>query len=114
VKSKNVAHYKDHVGAKADKFYKMTLFQGENLMIGLNCLEPGQVQHVHGHADQDKFYFVLEGVGLFTVGDEVTEVGEGQVVWAAAGVPHGVENRSDKRVTILMGIAPAPTSKNIA
>jgi quercetin dioxygenase-like cupin family protein len=108
VKSKNIAHYKDHVGAKADKFYKTTLFQGENLMIGLNCLEPGQVQHIHEHADQDKFYFVLEGVGLFTVGDEVIEVGQDHVVWAAAGVPHGVENRSDKRVTILMGIAPAP------
>ena len=108
MKYKNIAHYKDYIGAKAEKFYKATLFQGENLMIGLNCLEPGQVQHVHEHADQDKFYFVLEGVGLFTVGDEVTEVGQGHVVWAAAGVPHGVENRSDKRLTILMGIAPAP------
>ena len=108
MKYKNIAHYKDYVGAKAEKFYKATLFQGENLMIGLNCLEPGQVQHVHEHADQDKFYFVLEGVGLFTVGDEVTEVGEGHVVWAAAGVPHGVENRGSERLTILMGIAPAP------
>ena len=108
MKYKNIAHYKDYIGAKVEKFYKATLFQGENLMIGLNCLEPGQVQHVHEHADQDKFYFVLEGIGLFTVGDEVTEVGEGYVVWAAAGVPHGIENRGDKRVTILMGIAPAP------
>lgn len=106
--SKNIANYKDFVGVKADKFYKATLFQGKNLMIGLNCLEPGQVQHVHDHADQDKFYFVLEGSGWFTVGEEIIEVGAGHVVWAAASMPHGVENRGMERLILLMGIAPAP------
>jgi quercetin dioxygenase-like cupin family protein len=38
----------------------------------------------------------------------VTEVGAGHVVWAAAGVAHGVENRGTARLVILMGIAPAP------
>jgi quercetin dioxygenase-like cupin family protein len=103
-----IAHYKDFVGAKTDKFYKATLFQGHHLMLGLNCLEPGQVQPVHEHSDQDKFYFVLEGAGLFTIGEEVTEVGTGYVIWAAAGMPHGVENRGTERLTLLMGIAPAP------
>jgi quercetin dioxygenase-like cupin family protein len=106
--SKTIVHYKDFIGAKPDKFYKATLFAGEHLLLGLNCLEPGQVQQVHEHADQDKFYLVLEGVGLFTVGAESTEVGQGQVVWAAAGAPHGVENRAGERLVILVGLAPAP------
>ncbi|MCK6629741.1 MAG: cupin domain-containing protein [Anaerolineae bacterium] len=104
-----IAHYQNFTGAKTDKFYKATLFSGQHLMIGLNCLEPGQVQSVHQHSDQDKFYFVLEGVGLFTVGEEVTEAGPGHVVWAAAGMPHGVENRGTDRLTLLMGIAPTPS-----
>lgn len=104
----NLANYKDLTGAKPDKFYKTTLFQGDHLLIGLNCLEPGQVQHVHEHSDQDKFYYVIEGSGLFTVGDEVTEVGAGYVGWAAAGIPHGVENRGNERLTLLVGIAPPP------
>lgn len=106
--SKNSAHYKEHVGRREDKFYKTTLFQAEHLMVGLNCLEPGQVQKVHDHADQDKFYYVIEGEGRFTVGDDVTEAGPGHIVWAAAGVPHGVENRSETQLVILMGIAPSP------
>ena len=106
--SNKIVHYSDHVGTKAEKFYKTTLFQAEKLMIGLNCLEPGQVQPVHDHADQDKFYYVIEGNGHFTLGQEVTEGGPGHVVWAQAGVPHGVENRSSERLTILMGIAPPP------
>ena len=106
--SKNIVHYRSHVGAKAEKFYKTTLFQGKYLMIGLNCLEPGQTQAVHEHADQDKFYYVIEGTGHFTVGEAITEVGAGHVVWAEAGLPHGVENRGTERLIILMGIAPPP------
>jgi len=104
----NITHYRDHVGQRADKFYKTTLFQGQHLMLGLNCLEPGQVQAVHDHTNQDKFYYVLEGAGTFTVGDEVTTVGPGHAVWAEAGVPHGVANQGAERLTILMGIAPSP------
>ena len=106
--SNNIVHYRDHVGARVEKFYKTTLFSGEHLMIGLNCLEPGQVQKVHQHANQDKFYYVIEGAGYFTVGEEVTEVGPGQVVWAQAGIPHGVENKGSERLVIFMGIAPLP------
>ena len=104
----NIAPYQDFVGTKADKFHKATLFQGHHLMLGLNCLEPGQMQPVHEHSDQDKFYFVLAGTGLFTIGEEVAEVGTGHVIWAAAGMPHGVENRGAERLTLLMGIAPGP------
>jgi quercetin dioxygenase-like cupin family protein len=104
----NIVHYASYVGSKPEKFYKATLFQGENVMVGLNCLEPGQVQAVHDHADQDKFYYVIEGTGLFTVGQVVTEAGPGHVVWATAGVPHGVENKGTERLTVLVGIAPPP------
>lgn len=106
--SDNIAYFDDHTGVKAEKFYKTTLFQGNNLMIGLNCLEPGQVQKVHDHADQDKVYYVIEGKGHFTVGETVTEVGPGGIVWAAAGIPHGVKNEGDSRLTLLVGIAPPP------
>jgi quercetin dioxygenase-like cupin family protein len=104
----NIAYYGDYTGARPEKFYKTTLFQGDHLMIGLNCLEPGQVQPVHEHAEQDKFYYVIEGSGQFTVGEQVTEVGPGHVVWAKASVPHGVKNKGSARLTMLVGIAPPP------
>jgi len=100
--------YRDHVGARADKHFKTTLFQGDYAMVGLNCLEPGQAQEAHAHAAADKFYYVIEGRGAFTIGDEAREAGPGMAVWAPAGVSHGVENRSDTRLTLLVGIAPPP------
>lgn len=104
----NFAHYRAHVGSRTEKFYKDTLFQGGRLMIGINCLEPGQVQPLHDHAGADKVYVVMEGVGDFTVGDERRQAGQGDVVWAPMGVPHGVENRSDERLVLLVGMAPPP------
>ena len=104
----NITHYHDHVGASQQKFYKATLFRGDFLMIGLNCLEPGQVQPVHDHADQDKFYLVLEGTGVFTADDVEQEAGPGRIVWSPAGAPHGVRNVGEERLVLLVGMAPPP------
>ncbi|MCP5101677.1 MAG: cupin domain-containing protein [Chloroflexi bacterium] len=103
-----VKKVEDHVGVKAEKFYKTTLFRGDALLLGLNCLEPGQVQKPHVHDDQDKFYYVVAGNGRFTLGTDAISASTGEVVWAPAGFNHGVANESDCQLTLLVGIAPAP------
>ena len=100
----------DRVGSNPDKFFKSTLFQSSHLLIGLNCLEPGQTQNTHTHTDQDKFYFVIEGMGEFVVGEETKEAGVGCIIWASAGAPHGVTNAGEHRLVLLVGIAPEPKS----
>lgn len=102
----HVVKWQDHVGSRPEKFYKTTLWQGENTMIGLNCLEPGQTQKVHAHDGADKFYFVLQGSGTFTVGDEESEAGVGSLVVAPSGMPHGVTNNGSERLSILVSISP--------
>jgi mannose-6-phosphate isomerase-like protein (cupin superfamily) len=102
----NFLRYADRVGSNPDKQFKATLFHSERLMLGLNCLEPGQSQHAHTHGGQDKFYFVAEGRGEFVVGDEKRDAGEGMVIWAPAGVTHGVTNTGSVRLVLLVGIAP--------
>ncbi len=98
----------DHVGINESKFYKTTLFRSDTLLLGLNCLEPGQVQQPHDHPDQDKFYYVIEGSGQFSLDKEQISAGSGEVVWAPAGLAHGVKNEGTDRLTLLVGIAPAP------
>jgi quercetin dioxygenase-like cupin family protein len=98
----------DYVGTREGKFFKTTLFRSDGILLGLNCLEPGQVQQPHDHADQDKFYYVVEGRGNFWLGEERFEAGVGEVVWAPAGLVHGVANEGAERLTLLVGIAPAP------
>lgn len=101
--------YQAHTGSQAPKFYKTTLFEGAHMLVGLNCLDPGQSQPYMGHGQADRAYLVMEGRGLFTVGDETFEVGPGEIIWAGGGTPHGVENTGAERLTLLVAIAPPPT-----
>ncbi|HZD58598.1 MAG TPA: cupin domain-containing protein [Anaerolineales bacterium] len=106
-----MTHFKDYhnfTGSRLERFFKTTLFESHHLLLGLNCLEPGQTQSIHAHDGQDKFYFVLEGQGEFTVGQDSELIGSGWVVWAPAGETHGVTNNGQDRLVILVGIAPAP------
>ncbi len=98
--------WREHAGAQAEKFYKTTLWQGAHVMVGLNCLEPNQTQTVHAHEGADKFYFVLEGSGHFSVGAEERAAETGSLIVAPAGVPHGVRNTGNERLSLLVAIAP--------
>ncbi len=104
----NFLDYRDLVGTNPDKMYKSILFQSDNLLVGLNCLAPGQTQDTHTHSEQDKFYYVVEGDGEFVVGQDTQQAGEGCTIWATAGVEHGVTNTSNRLLVLLVGIAPAP------
>lgn len=91
---------------RSDKPYKYTFLQSSRLLVGLNCLQPGQSQPLHDHPDQDKFYYVVDGVGFFTVDAETRECYAGALVLCKAGSQHGVENRSLALLTFLTVIAP--------
>ena len=94
-----------------DKFAKQDLFSGTHLFLGLNCFEPGQVQPSHTHAGADKFYYVISGRAVVTVGDDSQEVDAGSLVWAPADAPHGVAKVLEPTV-MLVGIAPPPRASS--
>lgn len=102
----NFIDWRIHAGSQTEKFYKATLWQGQHVMLGLNCLEPTQAQAVHAHESADKFYFVLQGEGRFMIGTEERDAKPGTVVVAPAGIPHGVINNGRERLSLLVAIAP--------
>lgn len=102
----NFLNLRDFEGVNPEKFFKNTLWQGEHVMVGLNCLEPGQTQSIHAHSGADKFYVVLSGAGEFTVGEVTKTVATGTLVTAPNGVPHGVTNTGNERLSLLIAIAP--------
>lgn len=93
-----------------DRFTKADLVRGNQLFLGLNCLEPGQSQAAHTHAGADKFYLVVSGKARMTVGRETRIVGPGAVVWAPSDVPHGVDEALERTV-LLVGMAPPPRAR---
>jgi quercetin dioxygenase-like cupin family protein len=87
--------------------HKADVARGERLFAGLDCLEPGQARRVHTHAGADKFYLVLSGKASFSVGDATADAAAGTLVWAPAGVPHGVLEALERTV-LLVAMAPPP------
>jgi mannose-6-phosphate isomerase-like protein (cupin superfamily) len=86
-----------------DTMQKLDCFTTPRLLVGLNCLEPGQGQRVHAHAGADKFYLLLSGRASVVVGEETRDVEAGDLVCAPAGVPHGVATAYERTV-MLVGI----------
>jgi mannose-6-phosphate isomerase-like protein (cupin superfamily) len=92
-----------------EKMKKNSLFYSPYLFWDAYCLLPGQSQKVHAHEGSDKIYYVLSGIGRFTVGDEEEDLGEGHAVIARAGAPHGVRNDTQENLVLLVTMAPRPS-----
>ncbi len=100
---------KEAISFSEEKMKKNALFDSPRLFYDAYCLLPGQAQKVHAHEGSDKIYYVLEGVGRFTVGDEESDLGVGHAVIARAGEPHGVRNESEEDLVLLVTMAPRPS-----
>lgn len=104
-------HVSNEMQFSADKMQKVNLFATANFFCDVYGLEPGQEQKAHQHADADKLYFVLAGLGTFLIGDESCDLGPNQLVCAPAGTPHGVSNKGTERLSLLVFMSPNPNRK---
>lgn len=96
---------------RAEKMGKVTLFQSERILVGLNCFEPGQEHKLHAHPGMDKLYQVIEGEGVFLLEDREITMKAGMMLVAPENVPHGIRNDSDQRLLVLAVLGPAPGKK---
>lgn len=69
-------------------------------------LAPGGHQRVHSH-EPEQVYFVLEGRGSMTVGEDVAEVRAGDCVFIPGGMPHGLRNAGPGILRYFSAAAPA-------
>jgi len=78
------------------------------MLVGIDCIAVGQVQHPHLHHGHDKMYFIHRGQGEFTIADNTFMAVAGDVVWAPADTLHGVMNTGDEPLIMLITMAPEP------
>ena len=91
-----------------EKFQKVNIFDSPRMFCDIYCFEPGQEQTLHSHEDNDKIYYVLEGVGTLTVGEESRQVEAGWAVLCPPGEDHGAVNTGADRLVLLVFMAPHP------
>ena len=73
---------------------------GEHLQLIWARFEPGSTYRLHSHP-HEQFSVLLQGRMRLTVGDEVREVGPGDVWHAPANVVHGGELLGDEAVVFI-------------
>ncbi len=91
-----------------EKFQKVNIFDSPRMFCDIYCFEPGQEQTLHSHEHNDKIYYVLEGIGTLTVGEESRQVEAGWAVLCPPGEDHGVVNTGGDRLVLLVFMAPHP------
>lgn len=104
-----VVKVSDQVAFKSEKMNKVSLFDTDRFFCDVYCLEPGQIQKVHAHEGSDKIYYVLEGKGKITIGEEEQEVSADEMTMAPSGEVHGVVNHTEDKLVILVFMAPKPS-----
>jgi quercetin dioxygenase-like cupin family protein len=76
-----------------------------DLSVGLYVLPAGGTDHQQPHTE-DEVYVVLAGRSLFTAGDETREVGPGDTIFVASGIPHRFHEIVEAlRVVVVFGPA---------
>jgi mannose-6-phosphate isomerase-like protein (cupin superfamily) len=99
---------KEHAKFSPNRMAKIALATTPRLQLDLYCLEPGQAQTPHAHADQDKIYLVLEGRGRVVLDGREDTLEAGQAVVAGAGQAHGLTNVGPGRLLALVVVVPPP------
>lgn len=71
-------------------------------------LEPRQLLKLHKHPTTDELFYIIEGRGQFTVGNNQIMVDSGSVIYGPADVPHGLVNSGDKEIVMISVQSPKP------
>ncbi len=88
---------------------RMIVDREDIALVELN-LKPGDSLKPHiTHADVT--FYVIEGKGIVTVGEESEEVHKGQYIESPEGIVHLWENNSDSPLVVMVMKTPRPKAK---
>jgi len=90
-----------------EKFKPHRVIQQDEVQVVLLPFKPGQGLKVHT-TPVDVFFYVVEGKAEITVGDEVKQVEEGNIILSPKHIPHNVRNSSDKNTKVMVVKTPNP------
>lgn len=79
----------------------------ERCSLAEETLPAGASVGRHHHLETEEIYYILQGSGQMTVGDEVRTVGAGDAIFIPRGHTHTLENTGPAPMTILLVCGPA-------
>ncbi|MGQ9507637.1 MAG: cupin domain-containing protein [Candidatus Bathycorpusculaceae bacterium] len=80
----------------------------DNVSIHFHFYSTNSKVQLHKHTDSVDIYYVIEGEGLVTIGNEETVLRKGDIVAIPKNTVHGVVNPYKKPLIMLDILAPKP------
>ena len=91
-----------------EKFLKKVPLDTDKIIFNTFYFKPRQFLPFHKHPVAAELFYIVEGVGEFTVGNESIIVGQTSSVYGPADVFHGIVNSGDKDMVVISVQAPKP------
>jgi mannose-6-phosphate isomerase-like protein (cupin superfamily) len=89
-------------------FWKNVFSRGltdtDSLSLGIAIVHPNDALNPHHHTASE-IYFVMQGEGIMTLGNEEHTVRAGDAIFIPGDVRHGIANRSDTDIVFLYAFA---------
>ena len=91
-----------------EKFTPHRVIQQDEVQVVILPFKPGQGLKTHT-TPIVVFFYVLKGTAEITVGDEVKQVEEGNIILSPKDIPHNVRNTSNGETKVM--VVKTPNSK---
>lgn len=91
-----------------EKFLKKVPLETDKIVFNTFYFKPKQFLPFHKHPATDELFYIVEGTGEFTTGNEQVIVGPGSAVYGQLGIFHGVVNSGDKDMVVISVQGPKP------
>ena len=105
IQTVNVIDTKEFSGAQLVKKIPLAT---DKIVFNTFCFKPRQILPFHKHPTTDELFYIVEGKGEFTVGNESVLVGPASVVYGPADVFHGLINSGNSDMIVTSVQAPKP------
>ena len=92
----------------AKELLKKVPLMTDKFVFNTYFLEPKQVLELHKHPATDELFYIVEGHGQFTVGNDQIVVDNGSVIYGPANVPHGLVNSGKDQIVMISVQSPKP------
>jgi mannose-6-phosphate isomerase-like protein (cupin superfamily) len=93
---------------------KKVPFENDKIVFNTYFLEPRQLLAFHKHPSTDELFYIVEGYGQFTVGNNQVMVSSGSAVYGPADTYHGVVNSGNDQMVLVSVQGPTPVKMTYA
>ena len=97
----------DSLAAFSSEGYGRVPIDGARGLLRLLCFDSEQSVALHRHPKADEYFYVVQGKGKLTVGNEEAEVGPGSIVRVPAGVLHRWQNGPQRLILFSVLVPPS-------